>query len=113
MNNTEYKESCEFCSSEIDLFECKECETVQCLQHLIYDKNSDVQFRCCHCLSDNLVELQESMMFEFFRKFFCKHRYLFVRNIYGDEIVEYGYKRSMYKCMYCGKYKYEKELGND
>lgn len=52
-------------------------------------------------------------MFNWFSKLFCKHKYLFVRNLYGDEIIEYGYKRSIYKCLHCGKYKYSGELGSD
>jgi len=37
------------------------------------------------------------------KRLFCKHyKVIFVRNIYGDEIIEYGYKRSIWKCDKCG-----------
>lgn len=44
------------------------------------------------------------------KKIFCKHNYKFIRNIYGDEIISRGYKRSEWKCYKCGKYKYEDKL---
>lgn len=40
----------------------------------------------------------------------CKHDLTFVRNIYGDEIIWTGYKRSIRKCSKCGKYKYNNHL---
>lgn len=37
------------------------------------------------------------------RKLLCRHRTpVFIRNIHGDEIVEMGYKRSMWSCPDCG-----------
>lgn len=44
------------------------------------------------------------------KKIFCKHNYRFVRNIYGDEIIYLGYKRSEWKCSKCDKYKYKDKL---
>jgi hypothetical protein len=44
------------------------------------------------------------------KQLFCKHDYLFVRNIYGDEIRYSGYNRSLAKCTKCGKYKLYKHL---
>lgn len=41
---------------------------------------------------------------------FCRHEYIFVRNIYGDEIILTGYKRSIWKCTKCGKYKFKDNL---
>ena len=42
---------------------------------------------------------------------FCfKHDYLWMRNLYGDEIIVYGYKRSMWRCRKCGKIQYRKDL---
>lgn len=42
-----------------------------------------------------------------FNRVVCGHRRTtFVRNIYGDEIIEYGWKRSIHKCDHCGKYVY-------
>lgn len=39
----------------------------------------------------------------FFKRLFCRHpEQEFVRNIYGDEIVDWNYKRSIWKCQYCG-----------
>lgn len=42
-------------------------------------------------------------MNNFFRRAFCSHTLVFVRNIHGDEIIEHGYKRSEWKCSLCGK----------
>lgn len=44
------------------------------------------------------------------RQLFCKHNYHFYRNIYGDEIIYCGYKRSIWKCTKCGKEIYKDEL---
>lgn len=53
-------------------------------------------------------------MIKFFRQFFCKHeKEVFVRNIYGDEILEYGWKRSIWQCEACGKYAYDPMLNTD
>lgn len=42
-------------------------------------------------------------MIAFFKRLFCKHyKVTFVRNIYGDEIIERGWKRSLWKCVKCG-----------
>lgn len=37
------------------------------------------------------------------RRLFCKHTFIFVRNIHGDEVIEYGWKRSIWACSRCGK----------
>lgn len=37
-----------------------------------------------------------------FRRVFCKHQYAFRRNLYGDEIIEWGWKRSIWQCEHCG-----------
>lgn len=35
--------------------------------------------------------------------YLCRHEYVFVRNIYGDEIIHTGrFKRSWWKCKKCG-----------
>lgn len=39
----------------------------------------------------------------FIKRLFCTHNFEFVRNIYGDEIIAWGYKRSVWKCLHCGK----------
>lgn len=38
------------------------------------------------------------------KRLFCLHRggLSFVRNIYGDEIYEWGFKRSLWRCKRCG-----------
>ena len=49
---------------------------------------------------------------ELLRRLFCRHRDLvFVRNIYGDEIVHSGrFKRSWWQCQRCGARKSKPEL---
>lgn len=37
------------------------------------------------------------------KRFFCAHSFEFVRNIYGDEIIVCGWKRSVWRCAKCGK----------
>jgi hypothetical protein len=44
-------------------------------------------------------------MRDLIKRLFCKHDYQFVRNIYGDEIITFGWKRSISKCTKCGNYK--------
>lgn len=40
----------------------------------------------------------------FISTLFCRHRNAtFVRNIYGDEIIERGWKRSVWRCNECGR----------
>ncbi len=42
-------------------------------------------------------------MIAFIKRLFCKHyKVTFVRNIYGDEIIHFGWKRSLWKCVKCG-----------
>lgn len=47
------------------------------------------------------------------RRFFCRHEWEFVRNIYGDEINHVGGKRSMWRCVKCGKVTYGARLMKD
>lgn len=50
-------------------------------------------------------------MLTWLRRLFCSHpRIDFVRNIYGDEIIELGYMRSQWKCAKCGATVYREEL---
>lgn len=44
------------------------------------------------------------------KSLFCTHDYEFVRNIYGDEIIASGWKRSMWCCKKCGKFIGKEEL---
>jgi hypothetical protein len=39
------------------------------------------------------------------RRLFCRHKGgnpAFVRNLYGDQIIEWGWKRSVWRCEHCG-----------
>ena len=45
---------------------------------------------------------------------FCSHEYLWVRNVYGDEIYMTGkFKRSWWKCNKCGKWQSREQLYTD
>lgn len=44
-------------------------------------------------------------MIGFVKHLFCFHRFKFIRNIYGDQIIEYGWKRSVWSCYTCKKVK--------
>ncbi len=37
------------------------------------------------------------------KRLLCKHKYVFERNIYGDEINHAGGNRSWWRCKKCGK----------
>lgn len=39
----------------------------------------------------------------FFKQLFCQHDFAFARNIHGDEIIAWGWKRSIWQCQKCGK----------
>lgn len=49
-------------------------------------------------------------MMNWIKRWFCAHDFEFVRNIYGDEIIECGYRRSIWKCHHCGKLEWRDEL---
>jgi hypothetical protein len=38
---------------------------------------------------------------KFLNRLLCKHDFEFVRNIYGDEIIAHGWKRSVWRCKTC------------
>lgn len=47
------------------------------------------------------------------KAFFCRHHHrIFLRNIYGDEILRAGGCRSLWWCRDCNCATYRKELGN-
>jgi hypothetical protein len=47
-------------------------------------------------------------------RFFCKHDYIWVRNVYGDEIYMTGkFKRSWWKCNKCNKWQSREQLYTD
>ena len=37
------------------------------------------------------------------KQLFCAHNFEFVRNVYGDEIMSLGWKRSVWRCTKCSK----------
>lgn len=42
-------------------------------------------------------------MLKWLKRSFCRHSELaFVRNIYGDEVCSWGFKRSLWRCARCG-----------
>jgi hypothetical protein len=43
-------------------------------------------------------------------RFLCQHDYRFIRNIWGDEIIACGYKRSIWQCSTCGKRQWRDNL---
>lgn len=47
---------------------------------------------------------------DFFKRLFCKHEYVWDRNIYGDEVERTGGMRSWWRCTKCGKKKAMPEL---
>ena len=47
------------------------------------------------------------------KQLFCRHKFNFIRNIYGDEIQECGYMRSVWKCQKCGAVKEFPDLHKD
>lgn len=47
---------------------------------------------------------------KFLKRLLCRHRLEFVRNIYGDEIIDRGGKRSLWRCARCGKTSVRDEL---
>ena len=44
-----------------------------------------------------------------FKSLFCKHKYEFIRNIYGDEINAHDGMRSEWRCTKCGHVQYRED----
>ena len=40
----------------------------------------------------------------------CRHEWVWVRNVHGDEVFLTGGKRSWWRCRKCGKFKLRPEL---
>ena len=40
------------------------------------------------------------------KKIFCKHDFIYIRNLYGDKINLHNGKRNEYRCKKCGMYKW-------
>ena len=43
---------------------------------------------------------------KYLKRIFCKHEYIFIRKLYGDEINDHNGKRYEYKCSKCGAYEW-------
>lgn len=41
-------------------------------------------------------------MLRFLKTFFCRHDYVWHYNLHGDQIISWGYKRSVWRCTKCG-----------
>lgn len=39
---------------------------------------------------------------KFLKLLLCRHEFEFIRNIYGDEIIDRGGDRSIWRCQHCG-----------
>lgn len=46
----------------------------------------------------------------FVKSLFCRHQYEWFSNIYGEEIIACGYKRSKWVCTKCQKLQLRKKL---
>ena len=40
------------------------------------------------------------------KKIFCRHDFIYIRKLYGDEINLHNGKRNEYRCKKCGIYKW-------
>lgn len=49
-------------------------------------------------------------MMNWVEQLFCKHTWEWFRNIYGDEIIACGYKRSIWVCTKCNKAQFRENL---
>jgi hypothetical protein len=50
-------------------------------------------------------------MLNILKRLLCKHKeQTFIRNIYGDEIIDCGYKRSVWRCTNCDAIIFADEL---
>lgn len=48
-------------------------------------------------------------MKELLKMLFCKHDWVYVRRLHGDEIIWHNWKRNEYRCSKCGVYKWVDE----
>ena len=46
------------------------------------------------------------------KQLFCKHKWVWKRNYYGDYVNILNGKRSLWQCEKCGKWKRKKTLGD-
>jgi hypothetical protein len=52
-------------------------------------------------------------MIDFIKYLLCRHVWKFARNIYGDEIIYRGYKRSEWHCTKCRGREFRNALRSD
>lgn len=52
-------------------------------------------------------------MSNWIKRLFCKHKWKWDRNVYGDEINYSGGKRSSWSCAKCGALKYMPQLEDE
>jgi len=57
--------------------------------------------------------MNEGENMNFLRRLFCRHEYKHHRNIYGDEIMQWGWKRSLWRCEKCGRIEARADLENE
>lgn len=50
------------------------------------------------------------MIKSFIKRLFCHHTYFAIGGIYGDQIIEYSWKRSIWKCYHCDNVQYRDTL---
>ena len=42
-------------------------------------------------------------LFDFIRSLLCRHHWMPWANLYGDQIRDWGWKRSVWRCSKCGR----------
>jgi len=47
---------------------------------------------------------------DIWKRFRCKHEFVFMMNLYGDAIIHNGYKRSIWRCIHCEEYQSRDQL---
>lgn len=50
---------------------------------------------------------------KYLMRMFCKHEYIFIRKLHGDEINDHNGKRYEYKCSKCGAYEWSMKGGKE
>lgn len=49
-------------------------------------------------------------MIAFIKRLFCKHKWMHIATVYGDEIIGRNYKRYACGCLKCGVMSYRRKL---
>lgn len=47
---------------------------------------------------------------DIWKRFRCKHEFVFMMNLYGDAIFHNGDKRSIWRCVHCEEYQSRDQL---